>query len=178
MQRIYRSLTPTIILCLTLLLFSGCTSYLSNVGKTALDIETLNLDTKQPETRVWQTQDFLIKYDVVPAGNSVTIDGTLFLQDRISYSFPTPQYFYFYINYVDSNNVVLSSHDITPLLAFRTFFQDSFPLRSVPPAPPGTEAFVFSYWGNFTGNGSDNDNDERGGTGDWEVYYSPFEKKS
>ncbi len=165
-------------LCFFLLLANGCTAYLSNVGKTALDIETLNLDTRQTDLRLWQTHDFLVKYDVLPVGNSVTIDGTLYIKDRISYSFPVPEFFYLYINYVDGNNVVLSSHDITPLLAFRTGFQDSFPLRNAPPAPPGTEAFVFSYWGNFTGNASFSDSDERGGTGDWEVYYSPFEKKS
>lgn len=174
----YMRIFTTIGLCLLLLFASGCTAYLSNVGKTALDIETLNLNTGQTDPRIWQTQDFLIKYDVLPVGNSVTIDGTFYIKDRISYSFPVAQFFYLYINYVDSNNTVLSSHDITPLLAFRTNFQDSFPLRSAPPAPSGTEAFVFSYWGNFTGSANYSDSDERGGTGDWEVYYSPFEKKS
>ena len=98
MQPIFTRLFGTSTLCFFLLMASGCATYLSNIGKTALDIETLNLDTAQTESRVWQTQDIIIKYDVVPVGSSATIRGTLYLQDRISYSCPTPQFFFFYIN--------------------------------------------------------------------------------
>jgi len=169
--------TSTIlILFLLLLLCNGCALHYSHVGKIVKDNESHPLTVNTGKEQVWQTSDILVTYTVEKTGKNHNVSGTLTLQDKISYSFPIPDFFYFYLNYLDANGIVISSHEISPLMALRTGFQDTFPLRSAPPAPAEAVSFVFSYWGNFKESGYANDSESLGGGGEWEIFYNPFAK--
>jgi len=159
-----------------IVLLAGCAGYSSkNIGKTAQDTHVLPLTATGPEPHEWQAKHLSVEYIIQKVGNSFMLSGSLTMSDWIYYSFPYPQFFYFNINYLNENNRVVSSHEISPLIRLRAQFQSTYALPTPPPAPPGAVSFVFSYWGNFQSSGRFRDDDEQGGADDWEIYFNPFD---
>lgn len=145
---------------------AGCARYTDNTGKTARAPETVALLIGAQE---WQYGDIRLQYEINQVGNSQQITGFLHLSDRIYSTYRKVDYFNLYINYLDGENRVIITHDITPNIRIFIQYQDQFKLPTIPPPPPGTASYVFNYWGEFL----DND-DEQQGAGNWEIYYNPF----
>ncbi len=158
--------------CLLLLFLTACAKQQYNLGKTAHERAILPLAIAESETKLWQTEYIEINYSLENDGSTSSLSGTLHIKDSVFNSFPLVEYFDVYINYLDENNNVIGSYDISPNFGYRKYIKDSYTLSNVPDTPAGAVSFVFSYWGNFTGRSSRNEN-----TGDWEIYYSPFIKQ-
>ena len=153
-------------------LLTACAEHHSNLGKTANKREVLPLATAESAAKMWQTEYIEVSYTLQNDGKTSVLSGTLHIKDRVVNSFPTVEFFNIYVNYLDENNRVIGSYDVSPNFGYKTFIKDSYNLRNVPNTPPGAVSFIFSYWGNFTGRSNRNED-----TGDWEIFYSPFLKQ-
>lgn len=175
-----RTINTILIFLLAMLLLSSCAgrqfmspSYVGGIADASF-IQPLTL-TKS-EAMKWQAQHLSVDYAIQQSGNNLGFSGTLTMSDWIYYSFPFPSYFYFYIHYLDVNNRVISSHEISPLINALAQYTSTYRLRTPPPPPQGAESFVFSYWGNFQSAGRFGYDEDRGGD-DWEIYFNPFLKE-
>jgi len=148
---------------------SGCAStYYSNVGQRASEEFIIPAETAA-HSQQWQTNDLKINYDIRNTQESFTVSGTVSMNKFITHSFPAAERFRLFINYLDRNGTALSTADISPLIGYRRDVPEKMKLRNVPLAPPEASAFTFSYIGTFTGGNNADEN-----SGDWEVYFTPF----
>lgn len=166
MKRFTFTHSTFVLLLLFLVLLSGCAHSVSNIGRVAQEKDNLPLISG---TNGWQTSDIKIDYNVAKSNNTYSLKGILYIQDRIYYNFSQYDFFNLYINYLDENNRVIASHEISPSIRFQLHYKRSFTLRPIPDAPPEAVAFAFSYWGNFYSNDHEHES-----TGDWEIYHNPF----
>ncbi len=169
MQRKYDILSKTILFLLFPVMFSACAGHQSNVGKTVVDEHVLPAVETASSPGKWQTNDLRILYYVKQAGDSYTVTGELQIDNYIIQSFPLVENFRFFINYLDENDTVISSNDISPAIGYRKYIPEFLSLRNVPTAPPNSTSFAFSYWGTFAGY-----NNQEESTGDWTIHFSPF----
>lgn len=166
-----------LVVCSLFILVTGCAHYSAkNIGKTATDHHVLPLKVTGSEPQEWQAKELSVDYSIQKSGNSFLLSGSLTMSDWIYYSFPYPQFFYFSVNYLNEDNQVIGSHEISPLIRPLAPYQSTYTLRTPPPPPPEAVSFVFSYWGNFRSSGNYSDDDDRGGADDWEIYFNPFKQ--
>jgi len=146
-------------------------SYVGRIADVSFT-QSLNV-TDESETKNWQAQHLSIDYAIQQSENGLGFSGTLTMSDWIYYSFPFPEFFYFYLHYLDEKNSVISSHEISPIIRPIAQYTSTYRLRTPPPPPLGAESFVFSYWGNFFSSGRFGFDEDRGGD-DWEIHFNPF----
>lgn len=171
MQARYTVLFRIVPVLVLLNLLFGCSfKYADNVGRMAVEEQILSGQTTA-EDQEWQTNDVKILYTVEPAKGSFAVTGTLSFQQHIMFSFPTVERFNLYINYLDDQGTVLTTHDITPNLGYRVELPDKADLRDVPVAPAEATSFAFNYFGIFKGLST-----EEASMGDWVISFNPFQK--
>jgi hypothetical protein len=154
------------------ILFGCAATQQSNVGRTALKRHILSADETTSSPQAWQTNDLTVFYTVEQKGAGFSVSGSLEVKDNITSSFPLVERFILKINYLDHNDTVIATHDITPNIGYKKKIPEDLVLRDIPMAPANAVSFVFSYWAVFTGL---NNPDES--TGDWLVHFEPFKEK-
>lgn len=160
-----------LVVLVVIAIISGCSTTMSNVGRESVKIERIAIKDQKNDDEQWQTNDVLINYSTETTENTFAISGSVHIKDSVTYSFPRGDYFYLFLNFIDKNSIVLSTHDISPLLRYKIDVDASLPINFSLDKPVDAVFFAFSYFGNFRGAYT---SDEY--MGDWEIYHRPFTK--
>ncbi|MFH0783255.1 MAG: hypothetical protein V2B20_15075 [Pseudomonadota bacterium] len=156
-----------LILCLGLILTSGCTNFLKpEVGAVARKDARILLANDIP-AGIWQTGDLRVAYSLSQKGEECTFVGTLVFDRHLSDSFPAITKFFIYLSYLDGDGKVIETIDISPLIHTFGTVPESLPLKSSHIRPPGSKSFTFHYFGGFR-------SDSLKDGGDWSIYHFPF----
>ncbi len=141
----------------------------SNVGKTALTKEIIPISGQAAADRLWQANDVSVNYSINSSKDTFSISGSVVILDNVLASFPMAETFYLYFTFVDENGLGLSTHNISPLVRYRTEVSKSLSFRKNLIKPDGAVSYVFSYRGTFkSGFGAEQTSE------DWEIFYRPF----
>jgi len=154
---------------LLLVTIISCGVTTSNIGKTARLDQAVSTVNNSESKGIWQTNDLEIAYEIIPLDNTFRVSGTLHILNSITATFPKVKFFKLHINYLDAQQRVISSYEVSPNMGYRVELPRNMPLLNVPNAPQSAVAFTFSYWGVFVSPGIPSEN-----AGEWEVYFTPF----
>lgn len=154
-------------LCLVTMI--SCGFHTSNIGKTARPEQTINTINGSEAKGIWKTNDLEITHEIIPLDDTFRVSGTLHVLNSITATFSRAKFFQLQINYLDAEQRVISSHEVSPNMGYRIKLPRNMPLTNVPNAPKNAVAFTFSYWGVFVSPGISDEN-----AGEWEVYFNPF----
>jgi hypothetical protein len=147
----------------------SCGVHTSNIGKTARPDQTISTVSSSDSKGIWQTNDLEIAYEIIPLDDTFRVSGTLHVLNSITATFSRAKFFQLHINYLDAEQRVISSHEVSPNMGYRIELPRNMPLTNVPNAPRKAVSFTFSYWGVFVSPGISDEN-----AGEWEVYFNPF----
>jgi hypothetical protein len=151
-------------------ILSACiATSMSNVGRTAHKKEKITIEDKKTSTGQWQTNNVSISYSIDNVPDNFTISGSVHISESVTASFPLGDYFNLFINFIDSSGTVISTHNISPLVRYRTEVAEQLPFTSTLVKPADAVFFAFSYIGNFKSASVGEDN-----LGDWMIYHRPF----
>lgn len=161
--------TCTVLLCLGVVLWSGCANFLiPEAGALARKEARILLVDSGVKERILATNDLKITYSFAGGDDGFTLSGRLVFDRSVSDSFPVISRFFLNMSFLDGQGRVIETVDITPV--FHTFGSVpeklDFNLSRVPPA--GSKAIAFSYFGEFRSNPPDM-------SGTWDIYSFPFD---
>ena len=161
--------TFTVLLCLGVLLWSGCANFLKpESGALARKEARIPLGESGVKEKILATNDLKITYSVAGDSDGFTLSGRVVLDRSVSDSFPIITRFFLKMSFLDGEGRVIETVDITPIFHIFGSVPEKldFNLSRVPPA--GSKAIAFNYFGGFRSNSTD-----RSGT--WDIYYFPFD---
>lgn len=157
----------TLTLCLGIMLWSGCTSFLKpEVGAVARKEARIVL-AGDMTARSWEKGDVIFKYSLVQKDESLTLTGKIAFTDSLTYSYPQVANFFFYLSFLDDGGKVIETVDLSPLVHTFGAVPDSIPIRLSCVRPPGANAIAFNYQGRFI-------DGQRDSNGSWDIYHFPF----
>ncbi len=156
-----------LLLCLGLILMSGCANFLKpEVGAVARKESRILLANDIP-AGTWQTKDLHVAYSLAQEGEECTLIGTLTFDRYLGDSFSVITNFFIYLSFLDGEGKVIETVDLSPLIETFGKVPESLPVKFVHVRPPGSKSFTFHYFGGFR-SGSSKDG------GDWSIYHFPF----
>ncbi len=156
----------TMMMCLGLLLSSGCANFLKpEIGAVARKEARINLADIPAGT--FETGDLRIVYSLTQKDDICTLSGKIVFDRSLSDSFPKIAKFFLYLSYLDDAGKVIETVDITPVINTFGAAPDSLPLKMSRVRPPGSKAFAFHYYGEFQTNPLSDG-------GQWEIHHFPF----
>ncbi len=160
--------TCTIMLCLGVIMWSGCANFLKpEVGAVARNEARIALVGDIPGG-IFQAGDVSFSYSLVQKGETCTLTGKLIFDRSLGNAFPTITNFFFYLTFLDDAGKVIETVDITPVIHTYGAIPDSLSVKMTHTRPPGSKAFAFHYYGNFRAATA------RDGSS-WNIYHFPFE---
>jgi hypothetical protein len=159
----------TLMLCLGLMLVSGCGSFLKpELGAVARKEARIALAGDIP-AGIWETGDLRCTYSFTEKGGIDNLTGKMVFDRSLTDSFPILTTFFFYLSYLDDAGKVIETVDITPVIHAFGAVPDSLPLNVSHRRPSASRAIAFHYFGGFRENSS-----HHGGGGQWEIHHFPF----
>lgn len=169
MMQQQRMLLPLLIV-VSLLFLAGC-SFLGvpKQGAQAKPDSWSDLEDIAGKKSVFKTDDMNLEYQLTQIGNRYNLVGELSIDRSITDSFTSATYFILMMNFLDINGKVLDSVDLTPLASVDSVEPEAMKVKGSGIIPAGATKIVFSYYGDFKGEGG------RRSTDEWEIYYYPFE---
>ncbi len=157
-----------VMVCLGLLLFAGCASFLKpEVGSVAHEKARTAL-TGEVSAKTWETDDLRVTYTLNEQNGIGTLSGKLVFDRSIRDSFPAITRFFLYLSFLDDSGKVLGSFDITPAIPTFGNIPENLQFSMNKPLPPGSKALTFHYFGEFRANPVN-----EGGT--WSIHHFPFD---
>ena len=167
------SLTLSLIITLPILL-SSCNSALHNVGKTALQPQQIAIKDTPAEGAVWQTDDLIMHYRMKDNGDSLTLAGSVAIQDSVTYSYPIAKFLNLYVYLLNPAGVAAGQHTVRINISPYNTVSDQNTFKVTLPKTENSTAIAFGYWGTFRekGTGGFRERSE-----EVEVFFNPFTKK-
>lgn len=157
----------TLTLCLGIMLWSGCSTFLQpEVGAVAYKEARIAL-AGDMTARVWGTGDLIFKYSLEQKGEAFTVSGQIAFADSLTYSYPQVANFFFYLSFLDDGGKVIETVDLSPVVNTFGAVSGSIPVRRSCVLPPGANAIAFNYQGRFI-------DGQRDSNGSWDIYHFPF----
>jgi hypothetical protein len=140
-------------------------------------------DLTRPESRVmlkpggthqdrWETLDIAINFEYQQEMNRFDMAGNIELQKRIS-SFPTLDYLRIRVHFLDTEGVILSTHQLWSAGRGANVFYGlvNFNFTRQYPLPAGTQMIAFSYRGRASDGGYSRTTG--GDRTDWDFWWTP-----
>lgn len=172
MKFFIRHLLPVIVLFISVLLLSGCGQAINNAGKISNKLHHQAI-SETGKKEAWKTEDLSVHYSINKNGSIAEIDASIQLSNKITQGFPLGKYLNVYINFIDNNNTVITTHDVSPLIGYLDYYEHELKLLNIPPIPENAMAFTISYWGSFRDTSVN-----EGTTIEWEVYFNPIKEEN
>lgn len=162
--------TRALLISMLITVLSACAATnMSNVGRIVQKREKIAIGDQKTSTGQWQTNNVSLNYSIDNTADAFFISGSVHISESVTASFPLGDYFYLFFNFIDNSGTVISTHNISPLIRFRTEVADQLPFSNTLEKPADAVFFAFSYVGNFKGANTGDEN-----MGDWPIYYRPF----
>jgi len=139
-------------------------------GVTVAEEDIIVLEEAGPYEKVWKTEDLSITYSYHKEADRLKFSGLIDFDDSLKYNFTRLDDFDLWIHFLDAENIILSSQDLSP----QSFYFEivEIPLEIDFTLPPGTRSISFSYEG-FASEGGSNRSDPQGGGTFWNFWRTP-----
>lgn len=158
-----------IVLCLGVLLWSGCANFLKpETGAVARPEARIALPEKGVQKQTFTAGDVKIIYSLAGAGEPFALSGTIVFDQSLTNAFPIITKFLLKMSFLDAEGRVIDTIDITPVFGTFGRVPEKLDFRVSPVAPPGSKAIAFNYFGEFRTN-------SREASDTWEIFYFPFD---
>lgn len=159
--------TSLLVICLGLFLWSGCANFLKpEMGAVARPEARIALPEQGLKDSVFATGDLKVIYSLAGAGEPFALAGTVVFDRSLVAAFPVIARFFLKLSFLDGEGRVIDNIDITPVFN-RRGPAEKLDFRVSRPAPAGSKAIAFNYFGEFL-----TDNIDSSDT--WEISYFPF----
>jgi len=159
---------------ITLVVFlSSCGKSLNYIGQTAAAPQRIAINKASQDLTYWDAGEVSIRYKIIDNKESLSVSGSVQIDDSILYTFPSVKFFYLYLYLLDVNGLATSRHDISPLYSSHATFPDQLQFSRRLPKDEGTVSIAFSYWGVF----EERSSILRRRSDDWEIHHNPFMEK-
>lgn len=152
------------------LLMTGCATFLRpEPGMMATTKEERIALVEDRVKGIWAAGEVDVSYSLSCKGGRCSLDGQLEFDRSITNSFPLITSFFFYVTFLDGDDKVLETYDITPVIPAYGDTPASLPLKMEQQQPGGAKSMVFHYYGDFRG---------RAGVdgGSWTISHFPFQR--
>ncbi len=170
MQRIARIAFPILALSLLICILSACSiATTANIGKTVSRKHRIALSEHDNNTSTWQTNDLLVNYTIKNSAEDFSVSGTIHIKESILGSFPAAEAFNLFINFIDHDGIVISTHDISPVFGYRLVVPEQVGFKFDLTQPADAAFFTFSYSGTFRSIGFSGE-----AADEWEIVHEPF----
>ncbi len=157
----------TIMMCLGLMLSSGCVNFMKpEMGAVARKEARISLAHDIPAGK-YETGDLRLTYTLALKDDVCTLAGKIVFDRSLTDSFQVITKFFLYLSYLDDAGKVIEAVDISPVIPTFGMVPESLPVTLSQVRPPGSKAFAFHYFGGFRSN-------QRDASGDWDIYHFPF----
>ena len=158
----------TIIMCLGLVLSSGCVNFLKpEIGAVARKNAAISLAHDIPDGK-FATGDLRLTYTLALKDDACTLAGKIVFDRSVTDSFQVITRFFLYVSYLDDAGKVIETVEISPVIPTFGTVPDSLSVKIACLPPPGSKAFAFHYFGGFRSS------NQRDGSGEWDIYHFPF----
>lgn len=148
------------------LCLSGCLSYLTpKLGSVAKEDTIIQIDTLGEERQEWKTHEIELSFSTMKKGNDIELTGDLIFSPSLTNTFGRVQTFYIKMSFLDNQQQVISTIDITPMLPKFETAPEKVKFQVQTQIPPQSDAITFNYYGIFRGDPT---------IGSTQIYYSPF----
>lgn len=161
--------TLIILLFLGVLVCSGCANFLKpEIGAVARPEARIALPENGTQKKIFAAGDVKIIYSLSAANEPFHLQGTLVFDQSLTYAFPIIVRFTLKMSFLDDGGRVIETIDITPVLGAFGQVPEKTDFRVSRPAPPGSKAIAFNYFGEFRSDFDDS-------TSTWEIFYFPYD---
>ncbi len=157
-----------IIIGLFCLLTGGCAHYIvPEAGSVASEESRIVYQGGDVQEGLLENKDLKMSYTLSGSDVETRFTGELEFDRSLTDSFPVIKSFYFKLNWLDGEGVVLQTVDITPHYSFRNYAPSKMKIDKTLPVAPGAAAYCFNYFGVFQGEKPDV-------TEEWDIFMFPF----
>jgi hypothetical protein len=166
----FQSTVICLVVCSIVLLVSGCANFLQpEIGATARREARIELADDGRQDGLLSTKDVELAYSLSGSGNAFNLSGEIAFKQSLTYSFGVISRFVLRMSFLDDQNRVIETVDITPLYSYLGSVPDQLPIRAASTRPTGATGIAFNYYGVFK------DNAQHRGGDQWEIFYFPFD---
>lgn len=150
------------------LLMTGCARFIvPEVGSVASEESRIEYKAAEAQDGLFENKDLKLQYTLSGGDAQTRFTGELEFDRSLTDSFPVMRTFFFKLNWLDDEGVVLQTVDITPVFSVRTFAPNRLKVDREVPVAPGASSYCFNYYGVFQGEKPDVSEE-------WDIFLFPF----
>lgn len=157
-----------IMIFLSCLLATGCTRFIvPEIGVVAQEESRIPYKAGEKQDGILETKDVVFEYALSEKDNGVRLTGELVFDRSLTDSFPMIKTFFFKMNWLDVDGLVIQTIDITPLYSYLSVVPNKLKINKQIENVPGARFINFNYYGVFRGEKPDVSEE-------WDILLFPF----